>query len=106
MALTQAEKEKIVRYFGYPTDTLRKDSIFYNSYIDTFYLKNLTDESETEIRTFLERIAEIDKQIREAPKRLKASAVGTEIQLNAREISQLRDERYSVIYELRSMLRF
>ena len=106
MALTDAEKEQICRYSGWPLQSLKKNTVAYSSYINQWILDlEYSTSGEETIRTFLSRIQAIDTQLTEATTRLQASGVGhNEVTLNHDELQQLRMERRRVIREMKNTL--
>lgn len=109
-SFTLTEKIKILRFLGWRSDTISKESRYYSGFIDerlgadsaVIYDDAIIDE----VRFLLSRIESIDDQLTAAPGRLKATSIGNEIRLNSDEIMQLRGERVSVIRELKVLVGF
>lgn len=102
MALSLAQKNKILQLLGYPGKSLDVDSVLYDKVLSD-RLVSLTSETQSLVVTYLENIDVIETQIAAAPKRFIATKVG-DIELNDREIEKLRKERKLQTRELGVML--
>ena len=102
MPFTQQEKNKICRFSGWPLQSLVPNTIFFNDYFNQWILTiEYDDDMLTQIRTFIERIDNIDASLIEATKRLSLRSVGhNEVTYNENEISELRSERRRVVREM------
>ncbi len=103
MALTAAEKVSIKRHLG-----LNSASEALYPWVPTFYsvnrvLDTLPAAAETEARTILARLTDIETRLSSALDRFKASVVGS-IKLNAEEVSRLRSEMRLWRRELSTLL--
>ena len=103
VALSQAEKEKVVEWVGWPTSAVKEDTIFYNTRLDKFYLSNLSEETETRVRTFITRIDNIETQKEQAISTLKVHSISG-IRINDQEIQNLNSLKYQYSMELRDLL--
>ena len=102
MPLTDVQKQKILRYAGWPDLFIQENKRFFASTIN----KRLTDISpaaEADAIALLNRCIDIDAQLGQAVKRLSATSIGN-IRLNRREISSLRAERRRIIEEMKTTL--
>ena len=102
MALTDTQKQKILRYVGWPDIFIRENRRFYSSTIDKRF-QNLTPEAEADAIELLNRCLEIDAQLAKATSRLTVNSVGN-IRLNREEISMLRSERRRIVNEIQTSL--
>jgi hypothetical protein len=102
MALTDAQKNDVVRLLGWPGKVLVITSTNYNSQVIS-RLTNLTDEIESDVGTLLERVEGLDMKLDAALGRAMAIKVG-DIELNPEEMNILRRERKRVIRELSELL--
>ena len=100
MALTETQKQKILRYVGWPDIFIRENRRFYSSTIDKRF-QNLTPEAEADAIELLNRCLEIDAQLAKATSRLTVNSVGN-IRLNREEISMLRSERQKIVNEMQT----
>lgn len=98
MALTSAEKNKIVQLLGYGGKILQAGSVIYNKILND-RLNQLPADTEDIARGYLSQEAVIENQISCAPGRLIAQKVG-DISLNNRELEDLRRERKRIAKEL------
>lgn len=98
MALSVAEKHKVVFYLGWSGLTLVSNSTQYNSVIND-RLRNLNDEIERIVRGLIARLEAIDAKLDSALCRLTASEV-QDIVLNKDEIPMLKKERKRLLREL------
>lgn len=101
MALTATQKQKILRYLGWPDIFIQENKRFYSSTIDE-RLNALTPESEADTISLLNRCLDIDTRLATATSRLTATSVGN-IKLNRQEISMLRAERRRIIDEIQTV---
>lgn len=98
MALTDAEKDEIVFYLGYPANTLITGSLDYSSIIAD-RLTGYQDFTETRVKKYLKRIREIDTKIEAASERVSMSEVDG-MKFNPGEVAALRGIKKSYIKEL------
>jgi len=98
MALTSAEKCRVVTLLGWPAKSVQPGSVLFNSIIDD-RLKNLNVETEAKIRKFLSRVDKLDERLDCALDRIGAERVG-DIKLNRDEMPTLRSERQRILREL------
>lgn len=102
MALTAAQKTKVVQVLGYPAKVLDTGSVLYDKILSD-RMENLTTETEGMAVDYLDAIAAIETQMGDAPTRFIAEQVG-DIKLNTEEIGKLRKERKRLAIELGSFL--
>jgi hypothetical protein len=102
MALSDAQKQSILFYLGWPGKTVLADSTHYNSLV-TARMINLTPEIESRVSSQLTKIAAIDTKLESASCRLAAKKVDT-IETNPEEIQQLKRERRRLCRDLSSLL--
>jgi hypothetical protein len=102
MALTTAQKAKIIQVLGYPAKSLDPDSVLYDKVLSD-RLEDIPSDSETLAVSYLTSIAAIETQILAAPARFIAEQVG-DIKLNTAEIEKLRKERKTLAKELGALL--
>ena len=102
MALSQSEKLKIIKFIGWSYNYLRVGDTKYSTTINE-KLTNIDDETETQLRTYIERIDEIDAILRKATARLAVTNIDR-ISLNQYEMGQLRTERRNVIREMQYLI--
>lgn len=102
MALTTAQKAKIVQVLGYPGKILDSASVLYDKVLADRLL-NVPADAEEITATYLTSIETIETQIAAAPARFIATKVG-DIELNEREIEKLRKERKIIAKELGRLL--
>jgi hypothetical protein len=102
MALSSQEQNKVVQILGYGGKTLQAGSVIYNKILND-RLHQLPIDTENLVRAYLAQIAVLEQQIFQAPSRLAASKVN-DIELNAKELSQLRTERKKFARELAAHL--
>ena len=102
MALTATQKQKILRYVGWPDLFIQENKRFFASTINK-RLTDITPEAEADAINLLNRAMDIDTQLSQAVKRLSATSIGN-IRLNRREISSLRAERRRIIEEMKTTL--
>lgn len=98
MALTDAQKHKVVFVLGWSGLTIVANSTQYNSVV-VDRLSNLNAEIEKIVKGILARIDSLDLKLDAAACRLSASEV-QDIVLNPEEIRMLRSERKRLIREL------
>ena len=98
MPLLPAEQNKIVQLLGYGGKTIQPGSVIYNKILND-RLNNLPLETESLIRSYLTQVAAIETQIFAAPTRMIAKKVG-DIELNNREVEDLRRERKRISKEI------
>ena len=102
MALTAVQKQKILRYIGWPDIFIQENRRFYSSTIDK-RLQDITPEAEADAIELLNRCLDIDQRLGKSVSRLVATSVGN-IRLNREEISALRAERRRIISEMQTVL--
>lgn len=99
MALTSPEKNKIVQLLGYGGKILQPGSVIFNKILND-RLDQLPVDTEDLVRSYyLCSIQKIETQVYSAPTRLMAKKVG-DIDINNRELEQLRGERKKLIREM------
>ncbi len=103
MALTEAEKVSVRRHLGF-----NSASGAWYPYVDSFVtvtgiLDSLPAAAETEARSILTRLTDIETRLSGALDRLQASVAGT-ITLNAEETTRLRGELHRWRQELSTLL--
>lgn len=98
MALTDAQKHKVVFVLGWSGLTIVVNSTQYNSVVVN-RLTNLNAEIERIVLGLLDRIDSIDVKLDAAACRLSASEI-QDIVLNPEEIRMLRSERKRLIRQL------
>ena len=105
MPFSKLQKTQILRFLGWPAKVLQPGSTYYNEWIANERLgSDIDEDAVNEAIGLLERVIAIDKQLTSAVSRLKVSSVGRDIELNNREMDQLRMERRKVLRELRQLL--
>lgn len=102
MALNATQKEKILRYIGWPDIFIQENKRFYSATIDT-RLNQVSPEAEADAIQLLNRCLDIDNQLSKATSRLTVSSVGN-IRLNREEITMLRAERRRLVEEMQTVL--
>lgn len=107
MAFTSEEKYKIIRYLGYPANTLVTTSLSYSKIISDRLL-SLEAPAEEEVRSILDRILEIDSGLQSAVSQAGVKRIDDIEFFGAKEggdkLSELRRERRSLIKELAQLL--
>ena len=102
MALSAAQKTKIVFLLGYPAKIIDATSVHYEKILAD-RLNNLTAETEALVTGRLTGIEAVETRISAAPARFMAEQVDA-IKLNADEIEKLRKERKILTRELGQLL--
>lgn len=102
MALTDAQKQKILRYVGWPDIFVQQNKRFYSATINK-RLSDLTPAAEADAIELYNRCISIDQQLAQAQKRLTVTSVGN-IRLRRDEISALRSERRRIVQEMQTTL--
>ena len=102
MALTDTQKQKILRYMGWSQDYIQENNRLYSAHI-TNRLNTITPETEADVVALLDRCIGIDAQLVEATAKLTISSIGN-VRLNREEISMLRAERKRIIDEISTSL--
>ena len=106
MAFTASEKMKIVKYLGWPANTLNPDAISYSKIVSDRLLIVLP-EAEVEVRELLERIKTIDESLVGAVDSSGVKRIDDIEFFSGQEgtkTSELRKERSRVINELAMLL--
>ena len=80
MALTDTQKQKILRYIGWSDLYIRENKRYYSSSI-VQRLEDLTPEAEADAIALLNRCLDIEAQLAKATSRLTVTSVGN-IRLN------------------------
>jgi hypothetical protein len=102
MALSSTEMNKVMQLLGYGAKTIQAGSVIYNKIVyDRLTL--LPVEAEALVRTNLAVIATIETQMAAASTRLIAKKVG-DIELNNRELEDIRRERKRISKEIACIL--
>lgn len=99
MALSSKQKHKVVFYLGWSGLTLVSGSTQYNSVVNDRLGVTLNTDIENLVKGLLERLEMLDEALDSAICRLAASKVDN-IDMNPREIEQLKKERKRLIREL------
>ena len=99
MALTSTQKQKILRYIGWPDIFIKEDSRYFSGTINK-RLDELTPEAEADTVSLLNRCIDIDAKLAEATSRLAVTSVSGVGGINRMELSDLRAERNRVIEEM------
>ena len=102
MALSDKQKHRVVFYLGWSGLTLVDGSTQFNSVVNDRLgvpAKPLNADIEKIVREILDKLEEIDAQLKQARCRLSAKQVDG-IKLNEREIEMLKKERWRCIREL------
>ena len=102
MALTATQKQKILRYVGWPDIFIQQNKRFFSSTINK-RLTEISPEAEADAVELLNRCLDIETQLSKATKRLTATSIGN-IRLNRMEISALRAERRRLVGEIKTTL--
>ncbi len=100
MALNSTEQNKVVQLLGYGGKAIQPGSVIYNKILND-RLNQLTPDTETTIRGYLTQVSAIETQMNAAPQRLIAKKVG-DIDINNRELEDLRRERRRIAREISS----
>ena len=107
MAFTSEEKYKIIRYLGYPANTLVPTSLSYSKIISDRML-SLEAQAEEEVRSILDRIVEIDSGLQSAVSQAGVKRIDDIEFFGSKDggdkLSELRRERRSLIKELSQLL--
>lgn len=98
MALSAAQKNKILQLLGYPGKSIDVGSVLYDKVLSD-RLEDLTTDTELLVVGMLDNIDAIETQMAKAPKRFIAEQV-SDIKLNIHEIEKLRKERKLISREL------
>jgi hypothetical protein len=96
--LTAAEQNKIIQLLGYAGKSLQAGSVLYDKVMND-RLHNLPPVTVELVRSYLAQVAVIETQLFQAPVRLVATKV-QDIELNHREMIQLRSERRRISREI------
>lgn len=106
MAFTDEEKYKIIRFLGYPANTLKTDSLSYSKIISDRLL-NVETAAEDEIRLIIDRIIALDEGLVTAVDQSGVKRID-DIEFfgasDGSKLSELRKERSRLIKELAMML--
>lgn len=100
--LTYQEKTKIVQLLGYGAKTIQIGSVIYNKILND-RLDSVPMEAQDLVRQYLTQIQNIETQMGAATTRLIAKKVG-DIELNNRELEDVRRERKRLSRELSDLL--
>lgn len=107
MAFTTSEKVKILKYLGWPASTLDPNSLSYSKIISDRLLTTIP-EGETEAREYIERIMELDNQLKAAVSQSGVKRIDDIEFFGAEDggnkTSELRKERKRLVRELASLL--
>lgn len=107
MAFTTVEKIKILKFLGYPANTINPDSLSYSKIISDRLLLVLP-EAEQEVRTYLDRLDSIDDSLVAAVDSTGVKRIDDieffGSQDGGTKLSALRSERNRIIKELAVML--
>ena len=98
MALTSAEKNKVVQILGYGGKILQPGSVIFNKILND-RLDSLPIDTENLVRAYLTQVTAIETQLFAAPTRVIAAQVG-DIKLNNMEMTNLRSERKKIAREI------
>lgn len=102
MALSSAEMNKVIQLLGYGGKTIQPTSVIYNKILNDRLIQLPTD-TENLVRSYLSTVSTIETQMAAAPTRLIAKKVG-DIELNNRELDDLRKERRRISREIAVLL--
>lgn len=102
MALTDAEKLKVVRFLGWPGHVLTVGSSSYNSTV-VGKLAALTAPMEDALRDLLDDIDDLDQKREDALCRASTKEVG-DIVLNENELDILSKERKALLGEISDLI--
>lgn len=102
MALSEAQKNKILQILGYPGRTIDATSVMYEKVLADRFLSLPTD-TEALVTSLLTSITALETKIAAAPARFMAEQVG-DIKLNTDEMAKLRKERRTVAREIGQLL--
>lgn len=102
MALSAVQKQKILRYVGWPDIFIQENKRFYSSTIDS-RLNTISPEAEADAISLLDRCLDIEERLSKAVSRLTVNSVGN-IRLNRNEITALRAERKRIVKEMQTVL--
>lgn len=102
MALTAAQKSKVLQLLGYPGGSIDTASVLYDKILSD-RLVVITADTESLVVDQLANILTLETQMSEAPARFIAEQVG-DIRLNTNEIEKLRKERKMVSREIGRLL--
>ena len=98
MALTEKQKEKMLRYIGWNSIFIDQNKRFYSATIDS-RLNSLSTSAEEDAIELLTRAEAIDTQLSKAVNRLSVNSIGN-LRLNRNEITELRAEQRRLINEM------
>lgn len=102
MALTSAQKAKVLQLLGYPGGSIDSTSVLYDKIL-TDRLTLITADTETLVVGYLTSIAALETQISQAPARAISLQVG-DIRINPDELAKLRTERKIQAREMSDLL--
>lgn len=102
MALTAAQKNKILQLLNYPGKSLDSGTVLYDKILSD-RLASLSVDTEALVVSILAGVATVETQIAAAPSRFISEQVG-DIKLNDREIEKLRKERKILAREIGQLL--
>ena len=106
MAFSNAEKIKILKFLGWPANTINSTSLSYSKIISDRLL-NVMTEAEDEVRTLLDRLEAIETSLIDAVDSSGVKKID-EIEFfgaqDGTKLSALRSEKKRVIYELATLL--
>lgn len=102
MDLTDAKKQSVIFYLGWPAKSIIETSNIYNSGTSD-RLKNLTAPIISRVDDLLGKLENTDKKLEAAACRLSAKKVD-DIETNPEEIAMLKKERRRLSRELASLL--
>ena len=97
--LSEEHIQKVLRWTGWSFRVRSPDSQFYAPRL-LQRLTNIDDSVVTEAEYIIQQIINIELQLTDSLKRVKASSVGGEVALNSQEIMQLKSEKRRLIREL------
>jgi hypothetical protein len=102
MALSGAQKNKVLQLLGYPGGSIESGSVLYHKVLAD-RLANVPADTETLVVSILAGVATIETQMAAAPARFISEQVG-DIKLNTAEIEKLRKERKLLAREIGQLL--
>jgi hypothetical protein len=107
MAFTSEEKYKIIRFLGYPANTLRQGSLSYSKIISDRLL-DLESPAEEEVRGILDRLDALDTSLQSGVSQAGVKRID-DIEFfgaseGATKLEELRRERRRLIKELAMLL--
>lgn len=102
MALTDAQKYKVVSLLGWPARVIDPTSVLFNSMVNS-RLTGFSTAVDDQVIALLSRLATLDDRLLKALDRAGVEQID-DIKLNGQEMDTLRRERNRVILELSTLL--